>query len=188
MKKIITKKKIILIICIIAILSIIGCNIKIQSVDEYYMEHATDIEEDSKTVYLTILCDTVFDNMDKLDDNVKKYIPQNGVILEKTEFVLRNNDTVFDILQRATKLNKIQMEYQGSDSNIYNTAYIEGINYLYEFSCGQLSGWMYMVNGEFISYGCTNYILKDGDDIKWVYTCNLGDDVKKYQEDKDEEK
>lgn len=188
MKKFITKPKVIITICIIAILAVIVSNIKIQSVDEYYMEHATDISEDSETVYLTILCDTVFDNMDKLNDNLEQYIPKDGVILKRTEYVLRQGDTVFDVLQRATSLNKIQMEYQGADSNIYGTAYVEGINYLYEFSCGNLSGWMYMVNGEFAQYGCSNYVLKDGDDIKWVYTCDLGEDVKKYQEDKNEGK
>lgn len=188
MKKFITKPKVIITICIVAILAVIVSNIKIQSVDEYYMEHATDISEDSETVYLTILCDTVFDNMDKLNDNLEQYIPKDGVILEKTEYVLRQGDTVFDVLQRATSLNKIQMEYQGADSNTYGTAYVEGINYLYEFSCGNLSGWMYMVNGEFAQYGCSNYVLKDGDDIKWVYTCDLGEDVKKYQEDKNEGK
>lgn len=30
---------------------------------------------------------------------------------------------------------------------MYNSAYIEGINNLYEFDCGELSGWMYKVNG-----------------------------------------
>lgn len=188
MKKFITKPKVIITICIIAILAVIVSNIKIQSVDEYYMEHATDISEDSETVYLTILCDTVFDNMDKLNDNLEQYIPKDGVILKRTEYVLRQGDTVFDVLQRATSLNKIQMEYQGADSNTYGTVYVEGINYLYEFSCGNLSGWMYMVNGEFVQYGCSNYILKAGDDIKWVYTCDLGEDVKKYQEDKNEGK
>lgn len=29
----------------------------------------------------------------------------------------------------------------------YNSAYIEGIGNLYEFDCGNLSGWMYSVNG-----------------------------------------
>ena len=104
-------------------------------------------------------------------------MPNDGVILEKTEYVLRNGDTVFDILQRAVRYNKIHMEYQGADKNSYGSVYIQGINYLYEFSCGPLSGWMYMVNGEFPNYGCSMYELKDGDFIEWVYTCDLGHDI-----------
>ena len=55
--------------------------------------------------------------------------------------------------------------------------YIEGIHNLYEFDCGDLSGWMYKVNGWFPNYGCSRYQLKQGDVIEWVYTCDLGKDV-----------
>ena len=63
---------------------------------------------------------------------------------------------------------------------MYNSAYIEGIHNLYEFDCGQLSGWIYKVNGWSPNYGCSRYALKDGDVIEWVYTCNLGIDVDAY--------
>ena len=55
--------------------------------------------------------------------------------------------------------------------------YIEGINNLYEFSCGELSGWMYSVNNKFPQRGCSSYTLKNGDDIVWSYTCDLGRDI-----------
>ena len=54
---------------------------------------------------------------------------------------------------------------------------IEGIANLYEFDCGELSGWMYKVNDWFPNYGCSRYELKDGDKVEWVYTCDLGKDV-----------
>ena len=60
---------------------------------------------------------------------------------------------------------------------VYNSAYIEGISNLYEFDCGERSGWMYKVNGWFPNYGCSRYELKNGDKIEWVYTCDLGRDV-----------
>ena len=161
---------------IIAVL-IHGTNI--QSVDEYYLTHIDDITPQSETVFISIRCDTVLQNYDELDKALQsdKYVPQNGVILPETEYVLRPGDTVFDILDRAVRYNKIQMEYQGADKNSYGSVYVQGINYLYEFSCGPLSGWMYQVNGEFPNYGCSKYKLKDGDRIAWVYTCDLGKDV-----------
>ncbi|MFR4318181.1 MAG: DUF4430 domain-containing protein [Eubacterium sp.] len=58
------------------------------------------------------------------------------------------------------------------------TAYVEGINNIYEFSCGKLSGWMYEVNGEYPNVGCSDYKVKDKDVIEWHYTCNLGEDLK----------
>ena len=54
---------------------------------------------------------------------------------------------------------------------------IELVNNLYEFDCGSLSGWMYKVNEWFPNYGCSRYVLKNGDDVVWCYTCNLGYDV-----------
>ena len=48
---------------------------------------------------------------------------------------------------------------------------------LYEFDVGELSGWMYKVNGWFPNYGCSRYLLADGDNVEWVYTCDLGSDV-----------
>lgn len=69
------------------------------------------------------------------------------------------------------------MEYQGADKNQLRRVYVQGIHYLYEFSCGPLSGWMYRVDGEFPNYGCSKYELRDGQVIEWVYTCALGSDV-----------
>ena len=71
--------------------------------------------------------------------------------------------------------NKIHLEFE--DTPIYNSVYIEGIANIYEFDCGELSGWMYKVNGWFPNYGCSRYQLKAGDKIEWVYTCDLGNDI-----------
>ena len=67
------------------------------------------------------------------------------------------------------------MEFE--DTPMYHSAYIEGIGNLYEFDVGELSGWMYSVNGWFPNYGCSRYQLQNGDVICWVYTCDLGKDV-----------
>ena len=61
--------------------------------------------------------------------------------------------------------------------SVYSTIFIKGINYLYDRSCGELSGWMYKVNGEFPGVGCSAEKLENCDIIEWVYTCDLGQDV-----------
>ena len=95
------------------------------------------------------------------------------IILDDTEFSISEGDTVFDVLVSATKKNKIQIDYDSSNE----TVYVKGINGLYEFDCGELSGWMYKVNGETPNVGCSGYKLKDGDVIEWVYTANIGKDL-----------
>lgn len=175
-------KKDLLVLGFVILLAIfIARGTKIQSAEEYYMTHIDDITEDSETVWLTIRCDTVLDHWDSLDPALQdeKYVPDDGVILERTQYVLRKGDSVFDILSRAVRHNGIHMEYQGADKNSYSSVYIQGINHLYEFSCGPLSGWTYRVNGASPQVGCSRYFPEDGDEIEWLYTCDLGQDLDK---------
>ena len=58
-----------------------------------------------------------------------------------------------------------------------DSKYIRGISYLYEFDCGALSGWVYLVNGIKGDQSISDYKLKNNDYINIVYTCDLGDDV-----------
>lgn len=128
------------------------------------------------TCTISIRCDTILKNMDNLTKGKNSYVPKNGVILQTSTVQFTEGETVFDVLTRACKYAGIQIEY--SWTPLYNSYYIEGINHLYEFDCGNESGWMYKVNGWFPNYGCSAYKLKDGDNIVWCYTCNgLGADV-----------
>ena len=143
-------------------------------------QQPTEQPQKKRSVTIAIRVDTLLKNWDLLDPSLQseKYVPNNGVILKTTTYeLLSDNDTVWDVLQRATKEHKIQMEYQGANENIYNSVYIEGINHIYEFSAGPLSGWMYKVNGVYPNYGCSQYTLKDGDVIEWHYTVDLGRDL-----------
>ena len=173
------KKDIVAIFAIVLAIAVLITGTEFQTVDEFYLTHIDDITPESDTVFIIVDCKTILDNYDDLDPELRdeKYVPSDGVILPKTEYVLRQGDTVYDILSRAMRYNKIQLEYQGADRNGYKSVYIQGINYLYEFSCGPLSGWMYKVNGEFPGSGCSKYKLKDGDIIEWVYTCSTGHDI-----------
>lgn len=127
------------------------------------------------TCTLSVRCDTILDNMDWLDPEKVELVPEDGVIFPATEVTFYEGESVFNVLQREMKKAKIHMEF--SDTPMYNSAYIEGIHNLYEFDCGELSGWMYKVNDWFPNYGCSRYQLQDGDVVEWVYTCTLGVDV-----------
>jgi hypothetical protein len=74
------------------------------------------------------------------------------------------------------------MEHRGSAK----APYIEGIDNLYEFDKGGKSGWLYRVNGTFPNKSAGAYILKKGDRIEWVYTLELGKDVGKSENPKDD--
>lgn len=102
-------------------------------------------------------------------------VPGDGWILPPVTAAFSEGESVFSVLQRTCREQGIHMEYENTP--IYGSAYIEGIGNLYEFDAGELSGWMYAVNDSFPNYGCSRYTLKDGDVIRWVYTCDLGRDV-----------
>ena len=128
-------------------------------------------EQLTETCTISISCATLLDNMDQLPEAKRELVPADGCLLKETEVAFAEGETVFDVLQRVTRENKIHMEY--SDTPMYDSAYIEGIGNLYEFDCGSGSGWQYSVNDWFPNYGCSGYALEDGDVIEWVYTCNM---------------
>ena len=102
-------------------------------------------------------------------------MPGDGLIYPKTEVVFYKGESVFNVLTRELKKNRIHIDFVNTP--MYNTIYIKGISNLYERDCGELSGWIYAVNGKIPGYGCSQYILSDGDGIEFVYTCDLGNDI-----------
>ena len=131
-------------------------------------ENATVDENTTYTCTFSISCETILDNMDLCAENKKTLVPEDGIIFPATEMEFHAGENVFDVLQRVCMENKIHME--SSWTPMYNSTYVEGINNLYEFDVGSLSGWMYNVNGWYPNYGCSRYQLKDGDIVEWRYT------------------
>ena len=116
-------------------------------------------------------------NSEKLADNIRKVLPEDGIIYEKTEVSFTEGESCFDILERELKNEGILIE--SSITPATKSVYIEGINNLYEFDCGKQSGWMYTVNGDVPNVSCSEYKIKENDEIKFQYTCNLGEDIEK---------
>ena len=127
------------------------------------------------TCYLTINCHTILDNMDQLEEGKEVLVPADGVLFARHAVTFYEGESVFDVLQRTTRENNIHMSSRFTP--MYNSAYIEGIGNLYEFDCGSLSGWMYEVNGWYPNYGVSRYIVAQGDEIIFNYTCDLGRDL-----------
>lgn len=136
------------------------------------------ITDTAHTCTISVRCDSILKNMAWLDPEKTELVPEDGVILPPTEVTFYEGESVFNLLVREMKKNKIHLEFVNAP--IYNSAYIEGIHNLYELDCGELSGWMYQVNGWFPNYGCSRYALQPGDNVEWVYTCDLGVDVGGY--------
>ena len=122
----------------------------------------------------TIDCRTILYNKDMLKKGLEKYVPDDGMIYSGT-VGFNDGESVYGILRRICDENEIQME--ASFTPAFNSYYVEGINNLYEFDCGQGSGWMYSVNGVFPNYSCSSYKPVNNDKIAFRYTCELGYDL-----------
>lgn len=137
-----------------------------QSTEQFY-GGTSSVPNSAGTVTLTIRCDTV-------PDKSAEHIPDDGVILAITELEIQEGDTVYDLLVSACAADKLHLETAGSADSVY----VEGIGNIYEFDFGDLSGWLYRVNGEQKSVSCGEYVLTDGDAVEWLYTCEMGQDIK----------
>ena len=42
---------------------------------------------------------------------------------------------------------------------------------------GNLSGWMYKVNGVMPNYASSSYLLHENDVVEFIYSCDLGKDI-----------
>ncbi len=127
------------------------------------------------TCTLSVRCDTILNNLSLVDSSKSGLVPKNGIIFSEKKVSFYEGESVFNLLYREMKQNNIHFEFVNTP--IYNSAYIEGIANIYEFDCGDLSGWMYKVNGWYPNYGCSQYQIKQGDKVEFVYTCDLGKDV-----------
>ena len=134
--------------------------INIEKPDDYY---SGDYEITGETIEcdLAIYCNTVAGKKD--------FIPEDGIILERTTITVEKGMTALQQLAIAARNNKIQLDLKSD--------YVAGIGYIYEKDFGDVSGWMYRVNGEYASVNAVNYTLQEGDFVEWLYTVDLGNDI-----------
>ena len=155
------KKNLIFVIIVAAVLivAVFLTNISLPS------DRGKDIVKENPigTITMTIECRVLIG--EKSD-----YIPSDGYILKGEDFKIEEGDTALQVLREASSKYNFQLE-------VKNGYYVLGINNLYEKEYGDLSGWMYYINGVSASVGANEYVLKDGDVIEWRYTRNIGKDL-----------
>ena len=159
-------KSYILIIAIGGVLCAVTAFLDIETKDEHFAP--TDSSSQSESigqVTMSVDCLTI---MGMRDD-----IPEDGYIIPVQTVDIKEGDTAFDLLDRLARENGILLDIKGSDEMIY----VSGIAGIYEFDHGELSGWMYYVNGQAPSVNSSQYTPKDGDVIEWRYTKEIGRDI-----------
>ncbi len=171
-----------------ALMTVTGCAAQMapaEGQDQYFTDPVPEgkpkpvddaaVGTEQGTCVISISCATLVDDLDKLKAEKRELVPEDGWLLPEMEVSFTQGESVFDVLKRVCREEKIHMEF--STTPLYHSAYIEGIGNLYEYDAGELSGWMYSVNDWFPNYGCSRYQVKQGDVIRWQFSCDLGKDV-----------
>lgn len=124
------------------------------------------------TVYFTLYGDEVHGAVKKDKDkhtlkkgNLDEWISQTKVVVDKAS-------TAMDLVEKMLK--EYDMEYTNDDG------YLSEIKGLGAFDNGNLSGWMYTLNGKHPKTSLAECVLEDGDKIVLHYT----DDYKQEEEKK----
>ena len=60
---------------------------------------------------ITIVCDTILDNTNNLNEEKAPFVPRNGTILPKTRVSFAEGDTVFEVLNKVCKAADIQIGF-----------------------------------------------------------------------------
>ncbi len=115
---------------------------------------------DNITVSFTLLGDSIHGDSDTKHTlkagNLTTWIPKTSISVEK-------GSKVIDVLEKA--LSKNGIGFKNDDGN-----YVSEIKGLAEFTNGELSGWMYTLNGVHSELGVAEQTLTNGDKIVFHYT------------------
>ncbi len=107
-----------------------------------------------------------------------------GTIIRSTRVPFKEGDTIASVTLRLLNEKEFTASYEGDE---YGSFYLEAIGnftakgHYYssfgEFDAGRDSGWMITWNGWFIDQGASEFEVKNGDVVRWQYTCQLGADI-----------
>ena len=114
-----------------------------------------------------------------------EYAEPFGAIAGPAEVDIFEGDTVASVTLRWFDQQNIGYRISGSVSSGFYLKEISdftskngvSVPYLGEFDSGSQSGWMITLNNWFINQGASEFLVEDGDTIKWQYTCQLGKDI-----------
>jgi len=117
---------------------------------------------DSISVFFTLLGDTQHGTPSAASGTHTKSKDNLTSWIAKTKISVKKGSTIMEVIEKALQLSDIPFEKNGD--------YIRSVRGLSEFDNGELSGWMYLLNGKYSSKGVSVQTVKAGDSIILHYT------------------
>ncbi|MDK2802201.1 MAG: DUF4430 domain-containing protein [Oscillospiraceae bacterium] len=162
------KKNLIIIISVLTMcLSLVSCGTTNNSANKDNSSNSTN-DAMSKSVVYTINVKQLVENPELVPEALKNanIIPSDGILFNSL-IDFSEKQTAFDLLVEISKKEKIPIDFSGTSAN--GDAFIKSIKGIENKAAGDLSGWMYFVNGEMSNVGAAKYELKGGDSIEWKF-------------------
>ena len=122
-------------------------------------------KKESISCEISVSCEEILLHYDQLNAEKKDLVPQSGILLEEQTVSAQEGESAFDILLRTLKEQKLHIDAE--------SGYIKGIGNIYEKDCGDFSGWLYTVNGNYAEVGANDYYPEEGDKIVWYFMTGL---------------
>ena len=122
----------------------------------------------TKTCYIEITAAKAIE-CENLPAEKRELLPDDGVILARCEVKFAEGENAYDVVLRTLQENKIHYDADTVSK------YFKGIGNLYSFDCGEFSGWSYYINGEPPMVGVGEYILAEGDELRFVYITDFSE-------------
>ncbi len=142
---------------------------KEETVEQEKEKKKEKIQTDEEKLVCDLLVDysDIFEDISSLKKEKQEKLKEGGIILSLNNAEFTEGESVFDVLKR--ELDKAEVSLKYSKMSIGNNVYIEGIDDICEFDCGKSSGWLYRVNDEHPMLSSSQYKLKTGDKIHFIY-------------------
>lgn len=109
----------------------------------------------------------------KMDVTLRIVGADQDEIVKRTSFSISKGSSVYQLLQYAAEEKHFDYEIRDPDQD-GQQVYLVSIDGLAEFDKGPGSGWVYKVNGKGPPMSIDRYLLKDGDDVEFLYTTDMG--------------
>ena len=155
----------------------------VEAQDEGDKELVFDIAENEIKGYVTISFE---DNGIRVGDEKipAKFEEPLGTIIKPIQVPFKKYENIAEVTLRLLDAMGISYQYTGQiNSNFYlssignftvSNTYYESFG---EFDAGAGSGWMITQNDWFLNKGASEFVVNDGDVLKWQYTCQVGSDI-----------
>lgn len=136
----------------------------IRSPSEYYSQKY----EGDMRVIVRADCSAALAAMDRIDEDINpaSVIPTDGAVIKESDIYAEEGAAAFDALIAAAREQRVAVDYVGSLYGVY----VRGIGHIYEFGFGDMSGWIYKVNGESPDVSAGEFVLSEGDRVEFIYT------------------